>query len=59
MSDKDPLLTVVTMENEMLGADGKPKAELFQKDGLHMSPAGYAIWNKKLRPYVEAAASGR
>lgn len=55
----DPLVTVVSSEQEMLGPDGKPRPELFQKDGLHMSPKGYEIWNNKLRPYVEAAASGR
>jgi lysophospholipase L1-like esterase len=49
----------VSVEEEMLGADGKPRPELFMKDGLHMSAAGYEIWNKKLRPYVEAASSGR
>jgi lysophospholipase L1-like esterase len=36
----------------MLGSDGKPKPELFQGDGLHMTPAGYAIWTKTLRPYL-------
>jgi lysophospholipase L1-like esterase len=28
----------------MLGADGKPRPELFVKDGLHLSPEGYALW---------------
>lgn len=56
---KDPLVTVVSMEQEMLGADGKPRPELFREDGLHMNPKGYEIWNKKLSPYVEAAAGGR
>jgi lysophospholipase L1-like esterase len=59
MAEKDPLLTTVSIEKEMLGADGKPRPELFRPDGLHMSDKGYEIWNKKLRPYVEAAAGGR
>ena len=29
----------------MLGADGKPRPELFIEDGLHMTPAGYDIWD--------------
>jgi lysophospholipase L1-like esterase len=33
--------------------DGQPRAELFREDMLHMNADGYAIWNKKLRPWVE------
>lgn len=36
----------------MLGTNGKPRPELFKEDGLHMTPAGYAIWTKTLRPYL-------
>jgi lysophospholipase L1-like esterase len=32
----------------MLGADGAPIKDLFVKDMLHMSPAGYAIWNDQI-----------
>jgi lysophospholipase L1-like esterase len=35
---------------DMLGADGQPRAELFVADKLHLSPAGYEIWTKLLRP---------
>lgn len=28
----------------MLGGDGKPRAELFVPDGLHLSAAGYDVW---------------
>ncbi|MBM3875180.1 MAG: hypothetical protein FJ386_00455 [Verrucomicrobia bacterium] len=27
-----------------LGGDGEPRAELFVEDRLHLSPAGYALW---------------
>lgn len=30
----------------MLGADGKPKEEIFREDMLHMNSKGYAIWQK-------------
>jgi lysophospholipase L1-like esterase len=43
----------VDVTREMLGADGKPRAELFRADGLHMNAKGYEIWNTKLRPVVE------
>ena len=36
----------------MLDAQGKPRAELFRDDGLHMKPAGYALWIEALRPVL-------
>jgi lysophospholipase L1-like esterase len=36
----------------MLGADGRPRAELFEADMLHMKPEGYALWTRLLKPYV-------
>ena len=32
----------------MLGADGLPRPELFVGDGLHMTPAGYDVWDEVL-----------
>ena len=37
----------------MLGANGEPDPSLFVKDGLHLSPAGYAKWNEKLLPLLK------
>jgi len=31
--------------------DGKPRPELFLDDGLHLGPAGYALWTKLLEPF--------
>lgn len=36
----------------MVGPDGKPKPELFLKDNLHMTPAGYALWQKAVQPHL-------
>jgi lysophospholipase L1-like esterase len=36
----------------MLGEDGMPKPELFQKDNLHMTDAGYRIWNELIEPQL-------
>ena len=33
----------------MLDASGAPRAELFDGDGLHLSPAGYALWSEAIR----------
>lgn len=35
-----------------LSAAGEPQPELFVKDQLHLSPAGYVIWNHAVRPHL-------
>src|SRR5206468_9476833 len=50
--------TFVDVVKPMLGTDGPPRDELFVKDRLHMSAAGYAIWNDALRPYLEKLTPG-
>lgn len=37
----------------MLGADGQPRADLFQADGLHMNEQGYAIWKQVIGPLLK------
>ena len=54
---KDPRLTFVDVFTPMLGADGKPREELFTVDRLHMNYDGYAIWRDLLTPIVTAAAA--
>lgn len=49
---EDERLHFVDIAEPMLGEDGKPRPELFVKDGLHLSPAGYAVWSKELRPLL-------
>lgn len=49
-TQQDPRLTFVDVGPHMLGGDGKPRPELFVKDGLHLSQEGYAIWSTKLLP---------
>jgi lysophospholipase L1-like esterase len=41
-------LLYVDIVPAMLGADGQPNKDLFVKDMLHMSPAGYKLWNDQL-----------
>lgn len=51
-TETDPRLHFVDVFPHMLGSDGQPRSELFGPDRLHMSPAGYALWTRLLRPYV-------
>ncbi len=32
----------------MLGPDGRPRAELYAFDGLHLSPEGYRLWTERI-----------
>jgi lysophospholipase L1-like esterase len=43
----------VDIEQQMLGADGKPNPDLLVPDGLHMTPAGYRIWTDALAPLLK------
>ena len=38
--------------NAMLDNNGKPKAEIFLEDQLHMNASGYAIWKKAIVPHL-------
>lgn len=46
----------VDVWTSMLGDDGQPRAELYLADQLHLTPAGYALWNKLVLPHL---ASGK
>jgi lysophospholipase L1-like esterase len=48
----DRRLLYIDVVKPMLGSDGKPRPELFAKDGLHLSEKGYALWASILRPYL-------
>jgi lysophospholipase L1-like esterase len=48
----DPLQSFVDVFTPMLGSDGRPRAELFVSDSLHMTPQGYVIWRRQLAPVV-------
>jgi lysophospholipase L1-like esterase len=47
--DADELLFFVDIDTPMMGANKKPRPELFAKDGLHLNVPGYILWNKILR----------
>jgi lysophospholipase L1-like esterase len=46
-------LTYLDVGTPMLGDDGKPREELFVKDGLHLNEKGYALWASLLKPCLK------
>ena len=48
----DDRLVYVDVFTPMLDASGQPRRELFVEDGLHMTPAGYAIWRDLIAPVI-------
>jgi lysophospholipase L1-like esterase len=49
----DNQLTYVDTAPSLLGPDGKPRAELFRDDGLHLNEKGYDAWNDVLAPHLK------
>ena len=48
----DDRLVYVDVFSRMLDSSGQPRHELFLEDGLHMTPAGYAIWRELIAPVI-------
>ncbi|MGC4103470.1 GDSL-type esterase/lipase family protein [Ferruginibacter sp.] len=42
----------INVWDAMLDAEGKPMADIFIEDRLHMNAKGYAIWQKIIEPYL-------
>lgn len=49
---KDDRLTFVDIDTPMIGADGRPRPELFADDGLHLNERGYRLWSELLLPHL-------
>jgi lysophospholipase L1-like esterase len=52
IAGKDDRIQFLDIDTPSLGPNGKPRRELFIKDGLHLSQAGYDIWNDLMRPLL-------
>ena len=50
---RQPRCRFLDVGQAMLGGDGRPRAELFQPDGLHMNDKGYRIWSDMLGPLLK------
>jgi lysophospholipase L1-like esterase len=48
----DSKLVYVDVFTPMLDDSGQPRRELYLEDGLHMTPAGYAIWRELIAPVI-------
>lgn len=55
----DDKLLYLDVDTPMIGADGKPKEDLFLDDGLHLNEKGYALWTKHLTPLLKNEGSGK
>lgn len=52
-SAKHKKVTFIDVSKVMLGTDGKPMADHFVSDGLHLSGKGYAAWRELLLPHLK------
>jgi lysophospholipase L1-like esterase len=49
---RDDRVAFVDVDGPMMGWDEKPRRELYQADGLHLSDQGYQLWTILLRPFL-------
>ncbi len=50
---QDHQLAYIDIFYPMLGADGKPRKDLFAPDGLHLSREGYDLWTRVVKPFLK------
>ena len=53
IAEGSDLLEYIDVDAPLLGEDGKPRADLFVEDGLHLNDAGYAVWADLARPHLD------
>lgn len=56
---EDPRRSWIDVATPTFDEAGRRRAELFLDDGLHLSPAGYAMWTSVLRPRLVADLAAR
>jgi len=50
---KKDKLVFINVFPAMLGADGKPKPDIYAGDKLHLNAKGYALWTEIVRPFLK------
>ena len=53
-AQRTPHVKYIEASEIALGADGKPRPELFREDGLHFNAAGYKLLAERVRPFLPA-----
>lgn len=56
---QDKRLFFADLATPLLDAGGRPRAELFLADQLHLNAQGYAVWTEALRPILAEALASR
>lgn len=51
---QQPRVSYIDVAGQLLGLDGKPRLELYAKDGVHLADAGYRVWTRVIKPAVMA-----
>ena len=51
-ADAEGKVDFIDVYTPMLDASGKPRAELFRTDALHLNADGYAVWKRVIAQYV-------
>lgn len=54
-----PNTAFIDLSAVMLNDQGQPRTELYEADGLHLNPAGYALWRGQLTQTCPALALQR
>lgn len=55
LAEDNETVTYIDIATPMLGDDGKPRADLFIKDKLHLNRKGYELWRDTIRPILVEA----
>jgi len=50
-----PWMKFIDVTEPLIGADDKPREELFKPGDIHMLPAGYAVWKSVIAPVIVPA----
>jgi hypothetical protein len=51
-AEREDSVDYVDVFTPMLDAEGRPRAELFRADRLHLNGEGYALWQRVIAPHV-------
>lgn len=55
LAEDNETVTYIDIATPMLDVDGKPRADLFIKDNLHLNRKGYELWRDTIRPILVEA----